>query len=300
MQHRFQTSIKEVFPSLVSPTWTPKMQHDYVDVGLFGVSINYTNLRYYLENTDKLIEVLKGCNDFYHRVLKGDFDHRAGYLKMYTVHTGIFHSDDRPPFSAAQRDKDYLTVMIRDIKPDGSISNESDCVNYIRVNKHDELVRDAQLDISDLVIQRVEKGVKEGIRSGMKEVTKTLSEIQHERAYLEDQLAALDKAEATASRVERSKPHQIRSKALNGYVYLLTALHDSTLFKIGRTNNPKVRGNTFGVKLPFKVEFDCIIKTDDMYALEDELHARFADQRLDGEWFRLSPDDIQYIKELST
>lgn len=94
-------------------------------------------------------------------------------------------------------------------------------------------------------------------------------------------------------------PIIVNSRSRSGYVYLLSAVHDSTLFKIGRTNNPQNRLRTFNVKLPFAVEYLYIIKTDDMYALESILHHKFASKRLEGEWFKLSSEDVVYIKSLS-
>lgn len=86
-----------------------------------------------------------------------------------------------------------------------------------------------------------------------------------------------------------------RPRTRAGYVYILRALHDPTIFKIGRTNNPDNRLRTFNVKLPFDVEYLCVLKTDDMYVLEYQLHLKFADKRLSGEWFSLSANDLDYI-----
>lgn len=79
-----------------------------------------------------------------------------------------------------------------------------------------------------------------------------------------------------------------------GYVYLIQST--SGAYKIGRTVNPDNRLATFSVKLPFEVEYVCVIQCDDMYYLERQLHAHFADKRVNGEWFNLSPDDVDYIK----
>lgn len=82
-----------------------------------------------------------------------------------------------------------------------------------------------------------------------------------------------------------------------GYVYLLQS--PTSAYKIGRTNNPKSRRRTFGVKLPFEVEYIVVIETDNMFELERTLHARFDDKRVNGEWFDLSADDVEYIKSLA-
>lgn len=87
-----------------------------------------------------------------------------------------------------------------------------------------------------------------------------------------------------------------RLNSRKGYVYVLAAIHDPTIFKIGRTNNPKDRLRTFSVKLPFDVEYLHTIQTDDMYALESKLHRRFASKRVNGEWFKLSADDLEFLK----
>lgn len=83
----------------------------------------------------------------------------------------------------------------------------------------------------------------------------------------------------------------------HGYVYLIQSI--SQHYKIGRTRNPKDRLRTFNVKLPFEVDFIAVIRTKDMFSLEAELHQRFGDKRINGEWFDLSPDDVAYIKNLA-
>jgi len=95
-----------------------------------------------------------------------------------------------------------------------------------------------------------------------------------------------------------STPTEPEVNRREGYVYLLRTLHDSTAFKIGRTKNPKNRIKTFATKFPFKVQYVCLLHTNDMITLEKQLHDQFASQRLDGEFFRLSQSDVQYIKSL--
>lgn len=94
------------------------------------------------------------------------------------------------------------------------------------------------------------------------------------------------------------KPYEPPKRDRSGHIYLLRAIHDSTLFKIGRAKDPNDRLKTFNVKLPFPIEYDCLVQTDDMYALESNLHAKFASKRLDGEWFRLEQEDVEYIRSL--
>lgn len=82
-----------------------------------------------------------------------------------------------------------------------------------------------------------------------------------------------------------------------GYVYLIQS--PTGAYKIGRTVNPSNRLKTFTVKLPFEIELLATIQTPDMYQLESELHNRFVDKRVNGEWYALSPADVEYIKSLA-
>lgn len=84
----------------------------------------------------------------------------------------------------------------------------------------------------------------------------------------------------------------------SGYVYLLKS--ENGHYKIGKAKNPDNRLKTFTVKLPFKVEYVCTIQTVDMRELEQALHEQFAAKRIDGEWFDLATEDIEYIKEMAS
>lgn len=94
---------------------------------------------------------------------------------------------------------------------------------------------------------------------------------------------------------KREKPQVARDPS--GYVYLLQS--PTGTYKIGRTKNPADRMHTFSVKLPFEVEYVCVIPTDDRFTLERTLHRKFKAQRVNGEFFRLSPEDVEYIKGLA-
>lgn len=99
------------------------------------------------------------------------------------------------------------------------------------------------------------------------------------------------------NRPPREKPEKKQKRKRTGYVYLLQA--ESGLYKIGKALDPSNRHKTFGVQLPFQVEFICTIKSDDYDALELELHETFKGFRVKGEWFNLAPEDVEYIKGLA-
>lgn len=91
------------------------------------------------------------------------------------------------------------------------------------------------------------------------------------------------------------KPKRVLEKS--GYVYLLKEVNGAH-YKIGQTSNPEQRKQNFDVKLPFAVEFEVLIETNNRYELERQLHQRFAHKREKGEWFKLSPEDVEYIQKL--
>ncbi len=87
-------------------------------------------------------------------------------------------------------------------------------------------------------------------------------------------------------------------RAKSGYVYLLQS--PTQAYKIGYSNDPDNRIKTFGIQLPFEVEYIVLIETSDMVGLENQLHQRFADKCVNGEWFNLSDEDVTYIQGLAT
>jgi hypothetical protein len=89
-----------------------------------------------------------------------------------------------------------------------------------------------------------------------------------------------------------------RTRRSAGFVYLLQS--PTGYYKIGLTGDPDNRAKTFGIQLPFEVEFLALIPTEDMRVLEQELHRRFAEKRVNGEWFSLDDGDVEYIKGLAS
>lgn len=84
----------------------------------------------------------------------------------------------------------------------------------------------------------------------------------------------------------------------SGYVYLLSS--DNGLYKIGKTTTLDERVTNVTVKVPMRIELVHSLESDDYTWAEKELHARYADKRDHGEWFRLTPDDVEEIKVISS
>jgi hypothetical protein len=88
-----------------------------------------------------------------------------------------------------------------------------------------------------------------------------------------------------------------------GYVYLLwsnDAMADGReVYKIGRTRYPASRHKAFGVCLPFTWRAIHWARVDDDTGTETFLHHFFAAQRLNGEWFQLSREDVDAFPALA-
>jgi hypothetical protein len=96
--------------------------------------------------------------------------------------------------------------------------------------------------------------------------------------------------------VDEVAPRKPANRNRPGYVYVLRS--STGAYKIGLARNPQNRLETFTVKLPFEVEYDTLIKTDDMRRLEAELHAHYAHKRINGEWFALDAADLEELRAM--
>lgn len=108
---------------------------------------------------------------------------------------------------------------------------------------------------------------------------------------------SLDVPVLPAEKVEWHYSETVRTKRQvqnSKYVYILEGPQGS--YKIGHTNDPDARLHKFEVNLPFPVKFIHVIKCENGRALESYLHRLYAKKRINGEWFELTPEDIEGIK----
>lgn len=90
--------------------------------------------------------------------------------------------------------------------------------------------------------------------------------------------------------------HTKDSEAKKGYVYLLQS---GPFYKIGVSTNVKRRVRELSTLPPFNINVICTIPSENRYELEGNLHTRFSDKHINGEWFELEPSDVAYIKGLA-
>lgn len=97
---------------------------------------------------------------------------------------------------------------------------------------------------------------------------------------------------------EFKRTYKPRDKS--GYVYLLET-SEAGVYKIGCSSDPRNRKQTFKVNLPFEVNYLHVFYSDDMYRDERDLKLAFwkqGKQLQRSEFFRLSEDDVLYIRSL--
>lgn len=113
-----------------------------------------------------------------------------------------------------------------------------------------------------------------------------------ERDTHKEALDILARAEETAMLVVDSSEQTAVEPY--GFVYLVEGHRGE--YKIGRTNLVDRRLAELGPKAPVEYRLIHEIKTDDSLGVEAYWHKRFSDERMRGEWFKLTAADVRAFK----
>lgn len=93
--------------------------------------------------------------------------------------------------------------------------------------------------------------------------------------------------------IGRPKRRKGKRKHRPGFVYVAQAGDD---YKIGRSAEPKTRVKALRGLSGESVRLVLSVASDDAVDLENELHVRYRDKHIQGEWFGLSSDDLGDIE----
>jgi hypothetical protein len=79
-----------------------------------------------------------------------------------------------------------------------------------------------------------------------------------------------------------------------GYLYVIKLCDE--FYKIGCTTDAVSRLRGFNKQFPWVPELVIVIEIANVRSVEAFLHSTFKSQRVNGEWFKLSPEDVSFIK----
>ena len=139
-------------------------------------------------------------------------------------------------------------------------------------------------DVSFLIKQLVERIFMKN--SYTKETTDIPTYTQPQKIYL---------FESNQEELEAVQNFPFPEGDAPGYVYFVQEYMNGT-FKIGKTKHIEKRMNLFNIKLPFENKLIYLIKTGNHHQTEVAFHKHFSSKRLEGEWFSLNRDDMNWIK----
>ncbi len=84
-----------------------------------------------------------------------------------------------------------------------------------------------------------------------------------------------------------------------GYVYLVAPVGHNA-YKIGASVSLHTRMQRMQRKRICKLEYVAVIFSENYFALEAQLIAKYQPYKLDGDWFALPVEEVEYIKGLAT
>lgn len=82
-----------------------------------------------------------------------------------------------------------------------------------------------------------------------------------------------------------------------GYLYVIGLSQIPNYFKIGIAKNLESRIVQIRVDNPFGAYYNFTVQIQDYVKIERELHAIFSSKNVSGEWFLLSEEDLNFIRQ---
>jgi hypothetical protein len=158
------------------------------------------------------------------------------------------------------------------------------CRHYGHFPTQDEvtLLRNSNPSISHPNVMKAHFGKREDLIAALAKYT-------NGNTGYEDVAAMLPKVVAASSGAA-TKP----SANQEGFVYLFKS---GDFYKIGRSDDLERRIKEVGIKLPEKLVPIHSIRTDDPSGIEAYWHRRFAAKRANGEWFKLTSQDVAAFRK---
>ena len=80
-----------------------------------------------------------------------------------------------------------------------------------------------------------------------------------------------------------------------GWIYIIRA---NKYYKIGRAQKPIERYSQLATLPPWPTEVVHTFESEDYYVMEKELHDLFSPKRVNGEWFALDDNDVEFLRSL--
>ena len=125
---------------------------------------------------------------------------------------------------------------------------------------------------------------------GKQQLVARLQSFAKDRADCSDIVALCETANGNANSEERADKLPTVDV---GFVYLIKS---GQFYKIGRSNAVGRRERELAIQLPEKSNTVHSIRTDDPIGIENYWHRRFESKRRNGEWFKLSAQDVNAFK----
>jgi Meiotically up-regulated gene 113 len=122
-----------------------------------------------------------------------------------------------------------------------------------------------------------------------------ITELRRSVLHLSDaEIAEYNAAYILNIEIQWRQSSSVKPQSRRGFVYILQC---EDTYKIGYTDNPRKRLRALSVKSPFPMYVRLLIPSNDMIGLEATLHQRFEKQWQRGEWFHLSPSDLEALRQ---